>query len=324
MKTNSRSLNRLCRAFTLVELVAAMAIVSVLMLAIGSALSFSIKATSGQGMIDQTNLMNSADAADQIADDLHVAMNFSEHTANSVAFTIPDRNNNGLPEQVRYAWDGTPGHSLTRQFMPAATPVLTAANATYTPVALLPGVNSFNLSYLFRQVGPAPITDGLIASHDAATGTDVNIDANNWVCEYFVPVLPIGATTYSITRVTFGIRSNAATDGILKVRLTTADASHHPLATLEEQPLYESALSSVIEFTEVDFKNVSNQPAGTGLCLMVGGTSGTGTFATIKRESSATTLLSGAYWSSSTNGGSTWSTGVNTNCMRFYVYGTSQ
>ena len=65
-------------AFTLVEMVTSMAIIGILILVIGTALSFSIKTTAGQGAVNQTNLLAAGDAADQMADDMHVALSFSE------------------------------------------------------------------------------------------------------------------------------------------------------------------------------------------------------------------------------------------------------
>src|SRR5271170_3429760 len=150
------------RAFTLVELVTAIAICGILLLAIASALSFSIKTASGQGAVNQTNLLSAGDSADHIADDMHVALSFSERTGTTVAFTVPDRVSNGTPNQVRYAWDGVSGDPLTRQFSAANTPILTASSSTSTPVTLLSGVTNFDLNYLTRLMGTTSATPSVL------------------------------------------------------------------------------------------------------------------------------------------------------------------
>jgi prepilin-type N-terminal cleavage/methylation domain-containing protein len=312
-------------AFTLIELVAAMAIVSILLLAIASALSFSIRATTGQGAVDQKNQLAVADVADQIADDMQVAMNFSERTSKSVAFTVPARVN-GVPNQVRYAWDGTSGHSLYRQFMPAATPTLTASDATYTPVELLSGVTNFNLSYTLRTMGTAATTDSVLAFHDntlLGSMATQSIDSTHWVSQYFPVVLPIGASSFSITRVQICAETGSTTpDGVMKVRLMTANGSNLPSTLIEEEPFYESALSSGFEYAEVQFSNVKNR-TDSGLCLVIGYTAGSSPVAVVDYESALLQLLSGWTWATSSNGTS-WSGAAANKCLRMYVYGTTQ
>jgi prepilin-type N-terminal cleavage/methylation domain-containing protein len=315
--------HRSAPAFTLVEVVAAMAIVSILLLAISGALSFSIRATTGQGAVEQTHVLGAADVADQVADDLHVAMNFSERTSTSVAFTVPDRKSVGTPNQVRYAWDGVSVHSLYRQFMPAASPALTASNATYTPVELLPGVTNFNLNYLFRSMGTPAVTDGVLASHDAALlGSMSNqaIDSTHWISQYVPISVPLGQTSFTITRVL--IYANAASlDGILRVRIYTA-SSGKPATLIEEESLNCSALSSAYEWVEVPLSSVTNR-TDAGVCIVIGYRSGSTTLANVQYESALLSILSGWQWSTSSDG-STWGSTSTTKCLRLYVYGTTQ
>ncbi|MBM4074622.1 MAG: hypothetical protein FJ267_03150, partial [Planctomycetes bacterium] len=47
--------------------------------------------------------------------DLQRATGFTERTAKAVTFTVPDRDGNGRPETLRYAWSGTAGNPLTLQ-----------------------------------------------------------------------------------------------------------------------------------------------------------------------------------------------------------------
>ena len=124
---------------TLVEMVASLAIVSVIIIACGSAIvvavrTFELSATAGEAPGPDS-------AASRIAADLQTAMAFSERTATAVAFTVPDRDGDGLPESIRYAWSGTPGDPITVEYNGAA------------PVVLVSNVTSFDLSYLLRTYG---------------------------------------------------------------------------------------------------------------------------------------------------------------------------
>ncbi len=314
--------------FTLVELVVAMAICGILLLAISSALSFSIKTASGQGAVNQTNLLSAGDAADQMADDLHVALSFSERTGTSVAFTIPDRVSNGTPNQVRYAWNGVSGGPLTRQFQAAASPTLTAATAGATPVTLLGNISNFDLNYLTRQMGSTSATPFVLASPGTSllgSAAAYNLDTTHGVSQYFTVVVPLGTTSYTITSVQINMKSSGAQDGFLSVGIAAANASHQPSTYLEQETLYESACSSNYEYVSVPFKNLNNLNLLTypGLCLVIRYTSGTTPAGTVQYQTSLLNILSGAYWATSSNGGSTWSSASGLNCMQFNINGTT-
>jgi hypothetical protein len=302
-----------------------MAICGILLTAIASALSFSIKTSTGQGAVNQTNLLAAGDSADQIADDLHVAMSFSERTGTSVAFTVPDRVNNGTPNQVRYAWDGITGDPLTRQFSAANTPILTAS--TSTPTTLLGGVSNFDLNYLTRQMGTTAATPSVLAPSSGPVGTvqTYNIDSTHWACEYFTPVIPWGASTYTITSVRMNMKTGAAQDGILSIGIASANTSKQPVTFLEQEPLYESATSTNNEYVSVAFKNLKNLSilSYPGLCIVIKYTSGTAPVATVQYVWSLSNIFMGADWSTTSNAGASWSGASPVKCLQFNVYGTT-
>lgn len=60
-----------------------------------------------------------ADAAEVLTDitaELGWALQFRELTNTAVTFTVPDRDGDGLPETIRYAWSGQAGEALTRDY----------------------------------------------------------------------------------------------------------------------------------------------------------------------------------------------------------------
>jgi Tfp pilus assembly protein PilW len=103
------------RGFTLVELVVSMLGASVLMCGLGSSMFIALKATDTSSTPSWAVLQGNAQL-DDIAADLKYAQTITEQTATAVTVTAPDRNTDSNPETIRYAWSGTPGDPLTREY----------------------------------------------------------------------------------------------------------------------------------------------------------------------------------------------------------------
>jgi prepilin-type N-terminal cleavage/methylation domain-containing protein len=128
------------RGFTLAELVASMAILTILMGAMTSVIVVASHAIPDAEDPVQTKLAT-MDVVDQIGRELYYATTITESTATAMTFTVPDRGHGAAgPETIRYAWSGTPGDPLTRQYNGG------------TVVNLSTGVQSFSFS-LSRRVG---------------------------------------------------------------------------------------------------------------------------------------------------------------------------
>ncbi|MCB9850357.1 MAG: type II secretion system protein [Phycisphaerales bacterium] len=127
-------------AFTLAEVVAAMAIMAILSVAIGSTLMIASRAVD-DGTAAGSQTPSARDAGDIIMSDLADALSFSERTANAVTFTVPDRDGDDEVEKIRYSWNGAPGGLLVRTINDSAATIAT-------------DVHNFDLSYLTRTVKP--------------------------------------------------------------------------------------------------------------------------------------------------------------------------
>ncbi|MCA9069582.1 MAG: carbohydrate binding domain-containing protein [Planctomycetaceae bacterium] len=103
------------RGYTLIEMVAASLGASAVVVGLSSALFIAIQATKTSST-PTTARITGNDALGEILADLEFALFFSEQTATAVTFTVPDRDNDGNPETIRYAWSGTPGDPITRQY----------------------------------------------------------------------------------------------------------------------------------------------------------------------------------------------------------------
>lgn len=100
---------------TLVELLAAMVGASALMAGLSSTIFIALKATDTSITPTSATIEGNA-ALNDLLSDFEFALSFSEQTANAITFTVPDRNGDSNPETIRYAWSGTPGDPLTRQY----------------------------------------------------------------------------------------------------------------------------------------------------------------------------------------------------------------
>ena len=89
------------------------AITSVILLACTSVLTIATRSMNNGARAATVQAVAGRTAADQMADDLKLALNFTEQTATAVTFTVPDRNGDAQPETIRYAWTGA-GAPLTR------------------------------------------------------------------------------------------------------------------------------------------------------------------------------------------------------------------
>ncbi len=80
----------------------------------------------------------------QLGIDLKSALYFTERTATAATFAVPDRDSDGQPELLRYAWSGTGGDPLTVALNGGTAQVVVA------------DVQTFNMDFLLRTV-TAPV-----------------------------------------------------------------------------------------------------------------------------------------------------------------------
>lgn len=139
--TNQRNRTPARGGFTLLEAVLSMLVVSIILGAIGSLMVMTTRQLSASTG-GAANLLRGNQLAQQITAELSVATSVTERTATAVTFTVPDRNGDGQPETIRYAWSGTPGNPVTRAYN-GGTPANVAEN-----------VYAFSLDYLLKTVGP--------------------------------------------------------------------------------------------------------------------------------------------------------------------------
>ncbi len=299
------------RGFTLVELVLSMAIMSILMTGLVSAIVIASHALPDNDSTPRA-LVEGAEVADLIAEDLRSATWIRERTATSVEFAVPDRDADGSAERICYAWSSKAGDPLTRQYNGG------------TVVDIVDSVQEFELAYDLKTLTeeypgpPVESAETLLSSYTAANDLGgYSIDSTDWIGQYFEPSLDPNAVRWKVTRVMFEARARNAADGQVLVQLRPADPDGLPTDTvLEQHTLYESDLTDSYLWQEFAFSNVSALSPDDGLCLVLKFAAGSWPAASVRYDNVG---VSGEFYTY--NAGADWGMTFNDE-LRHYVYGT--
>lgn len=134
--TSSRS-----AGFTLIEAVLSVAITAVIGLSLTGIMVMAQKALAG-GAAEADQAFKADRAMQTMLMDINLATSIPARTATSITVVVPDRNGNGQPETIIYAWDGVAGDPLTRQLNGG------------TVTTLAENVYQLNFNYLTKTLGP--------------------------------------------------------------------------------------------------------------------------------------------------------------------------
>jgi len=299
-----------CPGFTLMELVVAMAILSVLLVGAGSAVMLTRRAMP-DGKKGTAAALCAAGAMDRLAGDLFYATSIFTASPGEITFLVEDRNGDGSSETIRYYWSGTPGAPLVRQVNGG------------TEATLLDGVQEFRLDYLKRsQLLPSSYGEGdeiLLASYDTMSYLgSVFVDRKTWCGEYFRPSIPAQATGWRVTRARFRARTAGSATEELKVQLRPAVGVLPADSVLAEVSVMESTLSKNYQWQEVTFGSTTNVAPGAGVCLVLKGLVDADAGEVRTRPTWA--YASNCRYVYSTDSGNNWKS-PDSQQMLFYIYG---
>ncbi|MBN2447260.1 MAG: prepilin-type N-terminal cleavage/methylation domain-containing protein [Phycisphaerae bacterium] len=299
------------RAFTLAELVVSLSIMGIIMAGLGSAILIASHALPDEDSPGDAILACTC-VADQIAEELSSAIWVREHTPNTIDFTIPDRDEDGLPEHLRYEWSGTPGDALTRQYNGGAI------------VDAIDSVHDFRLGYALvtlTEEYDGPVVEsavGLLSSRSSIVdSSDKKIETSKWMGQHFVPTLPADAITWSVTRAWFQAKREGNPVESMWAQIREVDANNAPTGTvLDQVRIDEWQLSTYYDWISADFDEVRGRAPGTGLYLVFQHSGIGGPAANVRYEDD---VGSGRAWTD--NAGSSW-TYQTSKSVYHYIYGT--
>ena len=256
----------------------------------------------------------------QVSDELATALSVTEMEANSVAFTVSDRDGDGLGETIRYSWGGTSGDPLTRELNGGA------------PVTVASGLTEFDIDYETDETETAPSTpaveegpEELMIQQDALnTGfqQSTNINGGTVAGELIQPTLPADATGFRITRVLFQADASGSADGVFAVQIRQRQISGAPSGAVLDQVLVNEADLVPGNWYEVDFTEGGPLDPTLGGFVIFKQVSGNGVVASLKVGNFSPMTPNTTYFSSS-NSELTW-IGDNLKNTWLFVYGVPQ
>jgi prepilin-type N-terminal cleavage/methylation domain-containing protein len=315
------------RGFTLVELVASVAVMTVVTGGIASAMLLASHAVP-DGRSAGDAVLQGYNASEQIVSELYCAQSFSVRTATAVEFAVADRDNDSNPETIRYEWSGTPGEPLTRQYNGAAA------------ATVADDVQEFDLAYNTKTQTETTIQQGttwtvevLLASAITWDGTTPEykmhpIDGTSWESEYLEIIPPEGATQLKITlaKVMLQHVGTVPEDLTAGIHRSRNDGTYIPDAVPIGTPttIPGSDLTTMLLWHDIMFSDVIiNDPARTDYCLVL---KGTGVIpAYVRQMFSKTAPNDGMYERWTTDGWASWDprdNQINQNDLVFNVYGS--
>lgn len=249
-------LNRHHCGFSLVELVTSLAIISILMVAMGSAVVIATR-----GLPDPNSpfaqTVDAAQVVGQLANEVAYATTILKMSPTELQFVV-DRN--GTPITISYSWSGTPGDPLTRQYNGGAV------------INVLENVFDFNLDYQTKIVISTETTtvkiqylESMFANFEGWSGitptyNDFVVGPTNWCAEFFsASGLPANTSQVTITRCQLKLKQDQGGNITVGIHRTKGGGNPQPrldpIGTSTTVPV--STLPTSYQWVETTFSDVT-------------------------------------------------------------------
>lgn len=321
---------RIRRGYSLIEMVTAVAIFSILMLALQSTVMLAAKAMPDNGSRASLLTVESR-ALNRIAHDLHYATSVTLTNNRTLQLVVADQDGDGADETITYQWNGTTGATLTRTRNSGAASVLAS------------GVRNFACTMRKKSIATTTSTYGSATSAELAlasfsdysgvsgtTSNTLNLSSSNYASEYFrfnTSAVPANATSIRITRVGVWMQSLGILGTVSgEIRRAVGNGTYSP-STIRYgsvSGLSNGLLSLSLGWTNFPFSDVviTNPQEEMEFYLSA---SGLLNVASVQYRYNSNAPADGyrLFWSS--NSGSSWSpstSNLNQQDMIFTVYGT--
>jgi prepilin-type N-terminal cleavage/methylation domain-containing protein len=267
------------RAFTIAEMSVSLAVLSILMVAMGSAIAISARALPTPSSPVNADLALSA-ALDRLGAELRYAKTIESSGATFVQFLVADRNGDSSDERIRYEWLGA-GQSLTRAYNGAA------------PVPVSDALSNFSLSFQKKKITTTQTVNTTVDSGEVLftsaagwsgltpTQSNSTLNMSNWAGSYFKPdkvTIPGNVTSVSITRVRVLLKRTATPDGAnITCGILTPASPGGPLPSLTQIGSSATIAVSTLgtnysTYNDFTFSDVTFATAPTELDFLIKGT----------------------------------------------------
>jgi prepilin-type N-terminal cleavage/methylation domain-containing protein len=297
------------RAYSLIELVLALALIALLMLGAQSAILLSSKALPDKDSPEARRLA-AAQALDVMTSDLADAVSITRARERDIEFTVPDRDGDGQPESIRYTDPGVSGGQLRRVY-----------NGSIQ--TLIKQVAGLTIAYGTRDTPETvTLTEGaevLLASNDTGLNPAASpVNSLDWIGTTFRPPLPADATSWTLTRVKIRTRSSGGLNGRYLVQVRPAIAGLPTGTVLDEVSSVESVLLPTFAWQDLAFPRAPRFKPGDSAAITVQWAADTQACEVEYQDGAA--ALGNAALATTTNAGSSWTADAS-RALFFYAYG---
>jgi len=224
--------------FSLIELVASMAVLAVLLAAVGSTVLLASRSVPAEGSA-VTHSVRASRVLGQIAAELETAIQVNELDADDIEFVVADRDGDGDDEVIRYRWDGA-GKPLTRRYNSGEdTTILDAVESLTCSVSVTEATDNADAPLI---EGPEQI---ILAQTQSNTGVGVAyaIGAGVRLAQKFSVSID-GASAWRPTRAAFCMTKDNKAKGVVNAVLRTADAGAPGSTVIDSAQINEADMGS--------------------------------------------------------------------------------
>ncbi|HEX8877385.1 MAG TPA: prepilin-type N-terminal cleavage/methylation domain-containing protein [Phycisphaerales bacterium] len=287
-----------CAGFTLVELVISSALLTVLLLA--GAATASLVRRAGMSAVGDSSLALSRALTD-LRRDIECSTRVNSFARRSISLTVPDRNANGTTESITYSWSGVEGAPLMRSVNGGAA------------VAIVPSMRSFDLAaetttvtVLSADQPIAPATQTVATCSTSSGLGTVQVSSSRWVGVTFMPSLPAGTTSWTLSGVRLSLRRHGTADSVVSVQIRSTNGQNPTSTVLASVNINESSLGASYAWVDCPIPALSNLSPASPLAIVIQPVSGTNCAEWQFTGSGGSLNPNHAMWQS-TNSGSSWS-----------------
>jgi len=308
--------------FTMLELLFSVPTATVLIGAMAMCVTMMMRAKSQDDTLFRSTY-DLANAATQIVSDIENATSIVSSSATHIEFVVPDRDADGLPEQMRYEWGGTTGTNADKVLWKYNQSALAVLFDDVGAFSMQTNTISASSSVPNHLIAESALLKSIDAYPSGAFREQV-INANSNIGEYFVPDVTGASTKWDLGAIRIMVRAaDGTTDGVLRIRVMRGDTTTKlPIAPiLAEVNIAEWRLGTSYQWLDIPIAPVSWQSVGTPLCITLSSGGGTGDVARVQFIENGVGMPSDANMVTSSNGGTSWTSSGNTRELRLVALG---
>ncbi len=258
------------RGMTLLEMLVSMAIVTLMLGAVSSAVVIAGRAVDRQAP-SSFDATAPAIVLGLILNDASLATAISEATSTAIAFVLPDRTGDLIDETVRYSWSGTIGDPLTRQFN-AEVPLPVSGGVTRLTF-------EFETATSLERVSKAHVTNTGVdfASFISSVVGSRIIDPSNSISQFVRPSFPDGTVSWTVTSIDLYAEQAGGGEatGSFQLELKTPTSGGLPGTEIHSTvSVDEQDLPIAYAWTTHTFANAPPLAPGDAICIVASDSAG--------------------------------------------------